>query len=158
MKSIHNKDGKMEITFDPHEMEFLLNISTKIPEALADASNKKLFPAYTTDASLDAELQEILHGELKAGRMERVTAFQAEIRACIQGEHTIRLNDAGVDRWLGVLNDLRLIVANELGIDSDDWGRNLTKEQATSRPVRIYGYLTHLQGALMEELGYENPS
>lgn len=158
MKRLAKTDGKLELAFEPHEVEFLLGLSHKIPQALEAAGNRRLFPRHTEDTALDQELGDWLHPELKAQRQERVLCFQRELQAAFKNDSVARLDDEMLDRWLGVLNDLRLIFAGELNIDGDDWSTRLTAEQRQSPPVRIYFYLTGLQGALLEEgFGLDQP-
>lgn len=150
MKSLGKVNGLLELAFEPHEVEFLLGLSEKIPPALELADDHRLFPSHAEDQALDQELRAWLHPELKAARQERAAAFQRELHAAFKTNGVARLDDAALDRWISVLNDLRLIFAGELGIDADDWPTRLTKEQRESAPVRIYSYLTGLQGALLE--------
>ena len=88
--------------------------------------------------------------ELKKERLERLAAFQRALRAVPRDEPGLLLDEAAIEYWLGVLNDLRLILADELGIDSDDW-RQPDGEQP-SAPLRLYAYLTGLQGAMLEAM------
>jgi len=151
MKRLGKVNGKLEIAFEPHEVEFLLGLSHKIPQALEAAGNRRLFPCHTEDRALDQELRDWLHPELKAQRQERVSFFQRELQVAFKNGSVARLDEEALDRWLGALNDLRLIFAGELNIDADDWSSRLTTEQRQSPPVRIYFYLTGLQAALLEE-------
>lgn len=151
MKRLGKKNGRLEIAFEPHEVEFLLGLSQKIPHALETAGNPRLFPRHTDDPALDQEWRAWLHPELKVHRQERLLRFQDELQAAFKGGSVARLDDEALDRWLGVLNDLRLIFADELQIDGDDWSTRLTPEQRQSPAVRIYFYLTGLQAALLEE-------
>jgi hypothetical protein len=136
MKRLGKKDGLLELEFEPHEVEFLLGLAEKIPPALESAGNHRLFPAHTEDKALDQELRTWLHPELKAARQERALAFQRELHAAFKADGVARLNDEAMDRWICVLNDLRLIFAGELGIDADDWPTRLTKEQRESSCTR----------------------
>ena len=151
MKSLGKVDGRLELAFEPHEVEFLLGLTEKIPQALESAGNQRLFPKHSDDQAIDRDLREWLHPELKAARQERALAFQRELHAAFKADGVATLNDEALDRWIGVLNDLRLIFAGELGIDSDTWSQDLTKAQRDAPAVRIYFYLTGLQLALLSE-------
>lgn len=151
MKRLGKVNGKLEIAFEPHEVEFLLGLADRIPAALETAANPRLFPKHAEDQALDRELRSWLHPELKLLRQERAQAFQRELHAAFKDHGVARLDDDALDRWISVLNDLRLIFAGDLGIDGDDWSTRLTKEQRASPPVRIYFYLTGLQAALLQE-------
>jgi hypothetical protein len=151
VKSIHREAGCLHIAFEPHEVEFLLGLSDKIPRALEEASNLRLFPACADDEAMDRELCGWLHPELKAARLDRLAFFRQELQRAFKCDGVARLDDEALDRWLRILNDLRLIFAGELNIDSDDWPRGLTEEQRNASAVRIYRYLSGLQGALLEE-------
>lgn len=151
MKRLGKVNGLLEIAFEPHEIEFLLGLSHKIPAALESARDQRLFPRHTDDAQLDQELRDWLHPELKAQRQERTLFFQGELQKAFKNDSVARLDEAALDRWISVLNDLRLIFAGDLGIDGDDWSTRLTPEQRASPPIRIYFYLTGLQAALLEE-------
>ncbi len=152
MKSLRKKDGALAIVFEPNEAEFLVGLSGKIAKALEVPGNKRLFPSFSKDPKVDDELREMLHAELKSGRLERLALFQRELQTARRPDNAFVLDDAAAERWLGVLNDLRLILADELGIDADDWPTRLTKEQRAAPAVRTYLYLTGLQGHLLEQL------
>ena len=151
MKRLGKVNDRLEIAFEPHEVEFLLGLSQKIAAALETPGNRRLFPRYAEDPAVDAELRGWLPSELKAHRQERANTFQQELHAAFKNDSVARLNDEALDRWIGALNDLRLIFAGELGIDADDWPKRLTKEQRQAPAVRIYMYLTGLQAALLDE-------
>lgn len=82
-----------------------------------DPALDRLFPvAYRDDPDAAAEFARYT----RSGLVDHKSANAGTIAAAIAGEGPVELDVASAERWLPVLTDLRLILAERLGIVADD--------------------------------------
>jgi hypothetical protein len=102
---------------------------------------RRLYPdGYTDDPEAAREYRELVERDLQAERIARVHACRAELPP---GGGRVSLDADATDRWLRVLNDLRLGLGTRLGVTEDE-------ELDESQPaVQIYSWLTAVQDLLV---------
>ena len=90
------------------------DFATMLSQAEAsDPAMQRLYPdGYTDDDEASAEFRELVAADLTTARAGRLRACRAELP---DGSGTISLDDEAADRWLRVLNDLRLTLGVRLG-------------------------------------------
>ena len=93
------------------------------PDALdpSDPVRQRLYPAGYTDVEAADAFRELTESTLRQDRSERVGQCLAELltgRSLRRTEVTVDAD--GTQRWLRVLNDMRLTVGTRLGIREDD--------------------------------------
>jgi hypothetical protein len=113
----------------------------------ADASDpamQRLYPdGYSDDDEAAAEFRELVAGDLTTARIGRLQACRAELP---DGSGTISLDEEATDRWLRVLNDLRLTLGVRLGVTEE-------VELDSADPVaNIYHWLSAVQDLLVSQL------
>ena len=102
---------------------------------------QRLYPeGYRDDEEASREYRELVQDDLHAERLGRLQACRAELPA---GSGRMALDEEAVDRWLRVLNDLRLGLGTRLGVTEED---ELDDRQPA---VQIYGWLTAVQDMLV---------
>ena len=78
-----------------------------------DPTTKRLFPpAYPDDADAEADFRAMARGELLDVRHEAI----ATVRSTLYAEELDAVQTAA---WLGVLNDLRLVIGTEIDVKQD---------------------------------------
>jgi hypothetical protein len=111
---------------------------------LADPVYQRLYPdGYTDDDEASAEYRELVEADLQAGRAGRLQSCRAELP---DGDGRISLDGEAADRWLRVLNDLRLALGTRLGITEE------SELDHTEPAVAIYHWLSAVQELLVEKL------
>jgi len=111
---------------------------------LADPVYQRLFPdGYTDDDEASAEYRELVESDLQAGRSGRLQSCRAELP---DGDGRISLDADAADRWLRVLNDLRLALGVRLEITED------CQLNPAEPAVAIYHWLSAVQELLVETL------
>jgi hypothetical protein len=134
------------------QMRELLTTET----AASDAAVARLFPPALPDDDVLGNLEyEQQHGdELLLGKLEALDTL----------EHTVAATDLNEDEllaWLGSLNSIRLVVGTRLGVTEETAERDFAGDEEAAGLFELYGYLTWLQGwvieALAEELGADDP-
>jgi hypothetical protein len=108
-------------------------------DAGSDPSHTRLFPAaYRDDESASAEFTRYT----RSGLVDRKAANAAQVSLALD-EETVRLAPDEADRWLPLLTDLRLVIADRIGIRADD-------DEIPDTPAgEVYTWLGHLQESIV---------
>jgi hypothetical protein len=111
---------------------------------LADPVFQRLFPdGYTDDDAASVEYREMVESDLRADRTDRLRSCRADLP---DGAGRISLDGEAADRWLRVLNDLRLSLGTRLCITED------SVLDRAEPAVAIYHWLSAVQELLVEKL------
>ncbi|MGH8962319.1 MAG: DUF2017 family protein [Jatrophihabitantaceae bacterium] len=86
--------------------------------------------------------------EERLGRAEQCLAGLAEIGTA-KRKMDVTLDAEAAQRWLQVLNDMRLAIGTRIGISEDDESFDFDPGAPDSMPRAIYAYLTGVQDALV---------
>ena len=109
-----------------------------------DPAMQRLYPdGYSDDQAAAAEFRRLVAGDLTSARAGRLQACRAELP---DGSGVISLDEEATDRWLRVLNDLRLTLGVRLGVTEE-------AELDSADPVaNIYHWLSAVQDLLVSQL------
>ncbi len=146
-------DGRVQLRLPVTERAVL---SSLLPQLLAvvdgqhgvDHLRERLFPPAYDDPERERDFRRLVGDDLVE---QRRAALQHVIASLDAGrtrgrQWVVELDDEHTQSWLGVLHDLRLVLAQVVGIRTeDDWNR----DPATAEPAELV--LWHI-GALQEEL------
>jgi len=79
----------------------------------------RLFPPSYADAAEELEHRRLLGESLLESRRELLAAVRLQLAAASRDVAGLRLvlDDAGVDGWLRFVNDVRLVLATDIGVD-----------------------------------------
>jgi len=104
-----------------------------------DPAHARLFPAaYRDDPDAATEFATYT----RAGLIDRKAANAAQLSLALDAE-TVRLGPEAAERWLPVLTDLRLVIADRLGILTDE-------DEVPDTPAgEVYAWLGHLQESMI---------
>jgi Domain of unknown function (DUF2017) len=128
------------------DYEELVRDSQSASEPGDDAVIGRLFPSgYRDDPDAAAEFARYT----RSGLVERKTANAGAVSASLASGARIDLSTDGFDTWLPVLTDLRLVLAERIGIQGDD-------EAVPADAIgEVYQWLGELQWFLLEALDDE---
>ena len=135
------------LEFTGSEVELLHSLLTQYEELVqqtdGDPVLDRLFPvAYRDDPDAAAEFSRYT----RSGLVDHKTSAAGAITAALARDGSIELTDDAAERWLPVLTDLRLVVADRLGIMRDD---DPVPQDSLGE---VYHWLGELQGYLIEAL------
>lgn len=146
------RHGSIERRFTPAERRIIGNLLRGLGETLEladdlagydDAVLRRLLPnAYPDDPEAGAEYAAATRARLAAAKQDSVRRVAADLDSAPNG--TVRLDPAGAEQWLRALGDLRLALAERVGIEN--------VQQATTPQGLVYAWLTWLQGSLLDAL------
>jgi hypothetical protein len=105
---------------------------------------QRLYPdGYTDDERASAEYRELVAMDLREERTGRLQACRAELA---DGASRVELDEEAAERWIRVLNDLRLALGTRLGVTEDD------ELDGDEQAVTVYQWLTAAQDMLVTNL------
>ena len=114
-----------------------------------DAALVRLFPSgYRDDPDADAEFRKYT----RSGLVDRKTANAGSVSAALAQGARIDLTTDAFDSWLPVLTDLRLVLADRIGIETDDDAESLAAGGPEDAVGEVYNWLGELQWFLLEAL------
>jgi hypothetical protein len=113
----------------------------------ADAPDvARLFPpAFRDDDEAAAEFEELTRDGLEA---DRLAAFDTVART-VDAE---QLDEAEAAAWCGALNDVRLVLGERLEVTDELYVTGIRRDDPRAPELAFYGWLTWLQGELVEAL------
>ena len=111
-----------------------------------DASVQRLFPpAHRDDPEASDAFAALARDGLVAGRRTAIDAVLSSV-------DRDRLSHAEVEAWCGALNDLRLVLGERLGVTEDLYVEGIDRRDPRAPQLALYGWLTWLQGEIVEVL------
>jgi hypothetical protein len=157
------KGDVIRLTLSEPERELLRRLPDELRDAYSsddpnDAVAARLFPrAYLdpTEEASEREWQALVRPEMLRERLaalEQVIGALEGAEPARRGRLVVDLGEDDVPALLGVLNDARLALGTTLGVD-DDTDLGALDPNAPDFPAyAAYGWLTYLQGELVETL------
>jgi hypothetical protein len=146
---VRRKSHVLRVDLHATEAALLAVLFTDFAALLEDSDPddpvvRRLYPdGYTDDSEASAEYRELVSGDLHEARAGRLQACWAELP---EGGGRFELDDEAGERWIKVLNDLRLTLGTRLGVSEDD---ELDESQES---VTVYHWLTAVQDMLVTHL------
>ena len=109
-----------------------------------DPALARLYPAgYTDDENASAEYREMVMADLRDERSARLQLCRAEVGT---GSGRLELDEEAADRWIKVLNDLRLGLGTRLGFSED------SELDPRAETTAVYHWLSSVQELLVSHL------
>lgn len=149
-RRVEGPDGvEIELDLLPQERELLRTLGAQLSELLRDDDESddaiaRLAPeGYRGDDDAAAEFRHYTRDGLLAGKAGRAELLVAAISPMSSG--VLRLPHTEVTAWLTTITDLRLVLAERLGIRRDD-------DEPHGTLGEVYEWLAALQETLVEAL------
>jgi hypothetical protein len=146
------KDGAIERRFTGAERKMIRNLATGLADVMATADDpdgfddpvvQRLLPdAVPGDEEASAEFRAATRERLAEAKAAGAQRVVTDLEAAPGG--VVRLDDEAAVVWAKALGDLRIALAERVGIDD--------VQKATSPQGLMYAWLTWLQGSLVEVL------
>jgi uncharacterized protein DUF2017 len=142
------RGGGHRVRIGDDERRLLGSLALELREAIEaeDQAVARLYPpAYRDDERANDEYGRLTRGELTAGRVAALRRVEA---TCRDSE----LSEADANAWCGALNDLRLVLGERLGVTEELYEVGIDPGDPRAPELALYGWLTWLQGELVESL------
>jgi len=149
------RGGGFRLRLPPEEREIVRSLPGQLQELLdgqLDAPDaRRLFPpAYEQDPELQEEYRRLTLDDLAQRRREALRTVQETVDA----DH---LTEEQLAAWLGVVNDLRLVLGTRLEVTEDDYGRVPPEDDPRFAPFALFSYLGLLEEQIVEALASTLP-
>lgn len=153
---VRRRGELIRLRLDPIEGRLLVALFDDLVELVSDevddaddAVQQRLFPAgYRDDEAADAEFRSLTELSLRAERSERARQCSADL-AGDPGE--LQLTGESTERWIQVLNDVRLVLGTRLDVTEED-GPEIDPDDPQAQQRAIYYWLTAVQDSLVNAL------
>lgn len=141
------------LALSPDERAVVRRLARELAE-LVEAGHPavgRLFPAaFRDDEAAAAEFDRLVREGLVAGRLRALATVDRSADA-------ERLTHEEVEAWCGALNDIRLTLAERLDVTDDLYERGIDPDDPRAPDLALYGWLTWLQGMIVEALSARLP-
>lgn len=145
VKRTRKGDFKMILTAD--ERAVLGGLPSQLRSLLAegdagDPAHARLFPAaFVDDPERSQAFADLVHGDLVRQRMDALDTFE---RTLADARLQTRLSEDELLAWLGVLNDLRLVLGVRLDVTEETTDRDFVDGSEERRLFSLYRFLSYL--------------
>ncbi|MBY5161636.1 DUF2017 family protein [Salsipaludibacter albus] len=121
---------------------------------------QRLYPATSTDDTLDADLRDLVHPDLVAGRREAFTTVQDLLATHDEDTERLAVDDEQAVALLGVVNDVRLAIAARIDLPGMLEGRSdgPVPDETTVAAVQVVDWLAMLQEQVLAGIAPESQS
>lgn len=144
--------GDFDLHLDPKERDILRELPDQLRTMLenedptSDPAMARLYPpAYEDDPIRNLEYERLAGDDLTRQRLSSISAMEGSIDAD-------RLTEEQILSWLGVLNDLRLVLGTRLEITEEMTEDDFAPNDPRASTFALYAYLTWLVDAIVRAL------
>lgn len=121
------------------------------PDPAPDPAIERLYPpAFPDDPEAEAAFRDLVRGDLEDGRRDRVAVVEATLDAA-------SLDEAQALAWMGVLNDLRLVLGTRLGVTDETEAQPIDEDDPDADRRIVFAYLGWLIGQFVDALAEALP-
>jgi hypothetical protein len=144
--------GDFELRLSPDERTILRGLPDQLRNLIenedptSDPAMARLYPpAYEDDPIRNLEFERMAGDDLTSQRLASIGAMEGSIDADLLSEEQLL-------SWLGVLNDLRLVLGTRLEITEETTEEDFAAGDPQASTFALYGYLTWLVDAIVRAL------
>ncbi len=151
---VRRRGGLIELRLQPVEIDVLRPLLWQLRESIdagvTSGELRRLYPpAYEDDPLAEEEFSRLTRDDLTQTKHAAIAAADATLERALlrKGLMTARLDEEEQQAWLGVLNDLRLVLGSRLSVTEEAYER-----APVSADEQVYLYLGWLEEHLVEQL------
>ncbi len=133
-----------ELRLGPDEREVLRGLPAQLRQLLeeespsSDAAMARLYPpAYPDDPLRNLEFEMVAGDELTKQRLAAIETMERSLES-------ERLTEDELTAWIGVVNDLRLVLGTRLEITEETREQDFPQDDPRRSAFTLYAYLTYL--------------
>jgi len=150
------RGGGFKLRLPAAERDMLRSVPGQLRELLRgdlDAPElRRLFPpAYQDDAELQEEYRRLTIDDLADRRREALQVVEETVDAD-------RLTEEQLNAWLGVVNDVRLVLGTRLDVTEDSYLRPPPQDDPRFAQFALFSYMGFLEENIVEALASALPA
>lgn len=155
-------DGHYELTMPTPVLSTLRGLPAYVAALLQDPLRNqrlvdRLFPRTYEDDERETEYRMLLGQDLLAQKREALEAFERILEGVETGtgkpESTVPISAEEFDPFLTVINDVRVLLGVDLGIENDRWDEAVGAEHNDKQKLFVLQLLTYLEQELLVATG-----
>ena len=154
-----DRDGAYVLSLPKQLMPLLRDLPLRLRDVLerpefADRVTRRLFPVAYADPELDDEYRALLGDDLKKRKLAQVDILEhalTDSKSKLLSDR-VRIAEQDFDAVLGCINDLRLVLGTEIGIENDNY-EGPPPGDPREEDFAVYQLLTIIQGGLLQATG-----
>ena len=142
------RDGRYRVRLGGGERDLVRELLGDLRELVRRGEGvDRLYPAaYRDDEEAAEEFSRLVHQDLQKDRLAALDLVTRTLDEDV-------LDQEQAEAWCGALNDLRLVLGERLGVTEEtDMGAVALLRHPQARELALYGWLTYLQGTLVDAL------
>jgi Domain of unknown function (DUF2017) len=151
---VNRRRGVVRLRLEPVERSVLTSLFDDLAISLGDDEldlddpvRRRLYPDGYDDHEAAAEFRTLTESALTHERTDRIMRCTADLAL----DDDLSLDDEAGERWIQVLNDLRLVLGTRLEITEDD-DLAVVEDEPSDPRLAIYQWLTVVQDSLVRAL------
>ena len=153
-----DEDGSYQLAGHPAILRSLWTIPGVLRKIIEDPeSNKKaaerLFPPAYSDPVAETEHRRLLEDDLQKRQLQKLIVFEKVLARSDAGMGALNIPERDFDAVLAVLTDLRLVLAVDLGIESEEWEDEVDEDKIDDPRMQFFQILGGIQHLLLEATG-----
>ena len=140
------REGTFTIKLPDVERDLLRSLLPQLRDLLVtgDDLTVRLFPpAYANDPERNTEYEDMVHDELLENRLASLDTVEETLEASA-------LDEDQLSRWMGAINDMRLVLGTRLEISEDL--EDVADDHPDAALYAVYNYLTNLVAQIVDAL------
>jgi hypothetical protein len=152
---VRRSDGSFDVDLPSEQRDALRDLPGQLGELLSDGDAdrdpalRRLFPSADPDDPAHAsEFDRLVRSDL----LEQRNAAIETMRRTIDAD---RLTEEEVTSWLGVVNDVRLVIGTRLEVTEETRPEDFEPRDPRARTYAYYAYLTYLEELIVQALSGE---
>ncbi|MGZ4115656.1 MAG: DUF2017 family protein [Actinomycetota bacterium] len=149
---LRRPDGRFDLDIPADQRDVLRGLPDQLRQLLADAEPetdealRRLFPtADLDDPEHAAEFDRMVREDLLRQRAAAIEAMERTLDA-------VDLSEDELVGWLGVLNDLRLVLGTRLDVTEETEPDDFAPDDPRAHGYALYAYLTYLEDEIVQAL------
>ncbi|MGZ4125586.1 MAG: DUF2017 family protein [Actinomycetota bacterium] len=149
---VRRPDGRFDLDIPADQRDVLRGLPDQLRQLLADAEPetdealRRLFPtADLDDPEHAAEFDRMVREDLLRQRAAAIEAMERTLDA-------VDLSEDELVGWLGVLNDLRLVLGTRLDVTEETEQDDFAPDDPRAHGYALYAYLTYLEDEIVQAL------
>ncbi|MGZ4138008.1 MAG: DUF2017 family protein [Actinomycetota bacterium] len=149
---LRRPDGRFDLDIPADQRDVLRGLPDQLRQLLADAEPetdealRRLFPtADLDDPEHAAEFDRMVREDLLRQRAAAIEAMERTLDA-------VDLSEDELVGWLGVLNDLRLVLGTRLDVTEETEPDDFVPDDPRAHGYALYAYLTYLEDEIVQAL------
>jgi len=154
-----SEDGSFRLTGHPGILNALWSVPSTLREVIHNpvdhpTSYQRLFPSTYLDEKKEKEHRRLIGEAMQERQLAKIALFERILTDSGEGMGVLRIRERDFDAFVALLTDMRLVLADMLGVEDEEWEEHLSEEQMLQDPrVQLLHLMAGVQQLLLDATG-----